>query len=163
MKSLREDRNILLVKSIERINMEKLINLLNNKEKMKHFTIYIVFGVLATIVDFLTFYLLDKFVPILDENISNAIAIFVATVFAYVTNREYVFKSQESDKLKEFFKFFLGRMFSTVFNIVSFWIMTTFTTIDDLIIKAGISVVVVILNYIISKLFVFKEQKVSER
>lgn len=138
--------------------MEKLIKLLNDKEKMKHYIVYIVFGVLATVVDFSTFYILDKFIPILNENISNAVAIFVATVFAYFTNREYVFKSNENNKMKEFFKFFLGRMFSTVFNIVAFWIMTTFTTIDELIIKAGISVVVVILNYIISKLFVFKKE-----
>lgn len=138
--------------------MEKIINLLKDKEKMKQIIVYLVFGVLATIVDFGTFYLLDKFIPLLDENISNVIAIFAAIVFAYFTNREYVFKSNETNRFKEFFKFFLGRMFSTVFNIVAFWIFTTFTTIDELIVKAGISVVVIILNYIISKMFVFNSK-----
>ena len=136
--------------------MEKLKNLLSDKEKMKHYFIYIVFGVLTTVVDFSTFYILDILFVNLDENISNAIAIFVATVFAYFTNREYVFKSQEKNKIKEFIKFFIGRMYSMVFNIIAFWILITFTEINELIVKAGISVIVIILNYIISKLFVFK-------
>ena len=136
--------------------MDKIIDLLKDRDKMKHYIVYFVFGILATIVDFLTFYLLDKFIPILNENISNAIAIFMAIVFAYFTNRKYVFKSNEENKLREFSKFFIGRMFSTIFNIVSFWIMTTYTDINELIIKAIISIVVMILNYIISKLFVFK-------
>ena len=136
--------------------MEKLKNLLSDKEKMKHYFIYIVFGVLTTVVDFSTFYILDILFVNLDENISNAVAIFVATVFAYFTNREYVFKSQEKNKIKEFIKFFIGRMYSMVFNIIAFWILTTFTEINELIVKAGISVIVIILNYIISKLFVFK-------
>ena len=135
--------------------MEKLMELLKDKEKIKHYFLYIIFGVLTTIVDFLTFYFLDRFFTNLDENISNTVAILVATVFAYFTNREYVFKSQENNKVREFFKFFLGRLSSMLFNIIAFWLLTTFTTIDELIIKAAISVVVIILNYIISKLFVF--------
>ena len=137
--------------------MEKLISLLKDKDKMKHYILYIVFGVLSTAVDFLTFYLISTFIPTLDENIANAIGVFAAIVFAYFTNREYVFNSKEENKLKEFLKFFLGRMSSTVFNIAAFWVLTTFTSINEFIIKAIISVVVIILNYIISKLFVFNK------
>ncbi len=137
--------------------MNKLIELFKDKEKMKHYVLYFIFGVLATVVDFSTFYLLKKFIPILNENISNAIGIFTTIVFAYFTNREYVFKSDEKNKLKEFSKFFLGRMSSTLFNIAAFWVMTEFTNINEYIIKGIIAVVVMILNYIISKLFVFKE------
>lgn len=135
--------------------MENFKKLLNDKEKMKHYFIYIVFGVLTTIVDFSTFFILDSIFMNLNENISNTVAVFVATVFAYFTNREYVFKSQGKNKLKEFIKFFIGRMASMLFNIIAFWFLTTFTEINELIIKAGISVIVIILNYIISKLFVF--------
>ena len=137
--------------------MEKLNNLLSDKTKLRHYILYVVFGVFTTLVDFLTFFLLDKFIPILNENISNMIAIFIAILFSYFTNREYVFKSQETNKIKEFSKFFVGRMSSTIFNIVAFWILTSFTTLNELLIKALISVVVLILNYIISKVFVFRK------
>lgn len=139
--------------------MDKLLALLKDKEKMQHYITYIVFGVLTTVVDFVTFYLLDKFVPILDDGIANAIAIFVAIVFAYFTNREYVFKSNRKNKLKEFVDFLASRMASSAFNIIAFELLTTFTEINNLIIKGMISVVVIILNYILSKVFVFKEEK----
>ncbi len=142
--------------------MSKLIDLLKDKEKMKHYFIYIVFGALTTVVDFVTFFLLSKYVTVLNENISNAISIFVSTIFAYFTNRIYVFKSKEKNILKEFGKFFISRMSSSLFNIVSFWILTTYTNINSLIIKAMIAVVVVILNYITSKLYVFKEGNKKE-
>ena len=138
--------------------MEKLLALLKDKEKMKHYILYIVFGVLTTAVDFVTFYLLTKFAPSINENISNAIGIFVSIVFAYFTNRKYVFKSNEKNLIKEFAKFFLSRMASTLFNVIAFWILTTYTTISNMLAKLIISVVVVILNYIISKFYVFKEK-----
>ncbi len=138
--------------------MEKLLALLKDKEKMKHYILYIVFGVLTTVVDFVTFYLLTKFAPSINENISNAIGIFVSIVFAYFTNRKYVFKSNEKNLIKEFAKFFLSRMASTLFNVIAFWILTTYTTISNMLAKLIISVVVVILNYIISKFYVFKEK-----
>ena len=50
-------------------------------------------------------------------------------------------------------------MSSTLFNIAMFWTMTTFTPINKFLVKAIISVVVIILNYIFSKLFVFKQNK----
>ena len=119
--------------------MEKLNNLLSDKTKLRHYILYVVFGVFTTLVNFLTFFLLDKFIPILNENISNMIAILIAILFSYFTNREYVFKSQETNKIKEFSKFFVGRMSSTIFDIVAFWILTSFTTLNELLIKALIS------------------------
>ena len=139
--------------------MDKIKELLKNKEKLKHYFLYLVFGVLATVVDFGTFYLLTKYLPSLDENISNFIAILVAIIFAYFTNRNYVFKSTITNKVNEFIKFFLSRMSSTLFNVVSFLLFTTFTKVNEFIIKVIISIIVVILNYIISKFYVFKEEK----
>ena len=50
-------------------------------------------------------------------------------------------------------------MASSAFNIIAFEILTTVTEINSFIIKAIISVVVIILNYVLSKVFVFKEEK----
>lgn len=64
--------------------------------------------------------------------------------------------------IKEFMKFFISRMSSTILNIVSFWVLTTFTTINSYIVKITIAVFVVIVNYVISKFLVFKEESKVE-
>lgn len=142
--------------------MGKLLEELKNKEKMKHYALYIVFGVLTTLVDFGVYTLFLKCVPSLNENFANIIGIFASIVFAYFTNRKYVFKSKEEDMIKEFMKFFISRMSSTILNIVSFWVLTTFTTINSYIVKITIAVFVVIVNYVISKFLVFKEESKVE-
>ena len=142
--------------------MGRLLDILKDSEKMKHYVLYIIFGVLTTLVDFGVYTLIINCLPNLNENFANMIGIFASIVFAYFTNRQYVFKSKEKDILKEFMKFFVSRMASTIFNIVSFWALTTFTPINSYIVKICIAVFVVIANYVISKLFVFKEERKVE-
>ncbi len=139
--------------------MGDLKKFLKDKELLKHYFVYIVFGVLTTAVDWLSFWLLKSFVPALDENISNALAVVVSIIFAYFTNREYVFKSSENNKIQEFLKFFASRLFSLGVNVVSFWLLTDLVNLNSYIAKAIIAVFVVILNYITSKIFVFKKSK----
>lgn len=139
--------------------MGKIKDILNDKELLRHYFIYIVFGVLTTAVDWLSFWLLRNFVPSLNENISNAVAVVISIIFAYFTNREYVFKSNVTNKFMEFLKFFASRLFTLGVNVVSFWLLTDFASMNEYIAKAIIAVFVVILNYIISKLFVFKNSK----
>lgn len=139
--------------------MGDLKKFLKDKDLLKHYFVYIVFGVLTTAVDWLSFWLLRKFVPMLDENISNALAVVISIIFAYFTNRKYVFKSNENNKVQEFSKFFASRLFSLGVNVVSFWILTDLANWNEYIAKAIIAVFVVILNYITSKIFVFKKSK----
>lgn len=131
---------------------------LKNKEKTKHFLIYGFFGVLTTVVSFGSFYILRKIYININENILNTISIIIAIIFAYFTNRKFVFKSKEKNIVKEFFKFLGSRAFSTIFEIVLFFIFNSILFIDGMTSKALISLVVIILNYITSKIFVFKNK-----
>ena len=72
---------------------------LKNKEKTKHFLIYGFFGVLTTVVSFGSFYILRKIYININENILNTISIMLAIIFAYFTNRKFVFKSKEKTHL----------------------------------------------------------------
>lgn len=139
--------------------MGDLKKFLKDKDLLKHYFVYIVFGVLTTAVDWLSFWLLRRFVPSLNENISNALAVIISIIFAYFTNRKYVFKSNEINKFMEFWKFFASRLFSLGVNVASFWFLTDIVSINEYIAKAIIAVFVVILNYITSKIFVFKKSK----
>ena len=130
-----------------------------NKEKTKHFLVYGFFGILTTIVSFGSFYILRKLYININENILNIISIIFAIIFAYFTNRKFVFKSKEKNILKEFLKFFGSRAFSTIFEIILFFIFNSVLIIDGMISKALISFVVIVLNYVTSKNFVFKINK----
>ena len=92
------------------------------------------------------------------ELVANLIAWVVAVLFAYWTNRNFVFRSQIKDFvgiMKEFASFIGARIFSFVVEQVLFYMMVDRLLINDLISKLVISVVVIILNYIFSKMWIF--------
>lgn len=125
----------------------------------KEVIFYGLFGILTTVVNLLTFYILNSMFQI-DENISNIIAILLAVLFAYFTNRKLVFNSTAvtyKDKLIEFFKFMLGRAFTMFVEFVGCAILFDVLDIPDIIIKAFMTVLVIILNFFISKFFAFKK------
>ena len=138
--------------------MEKL-KLLFKKFCTKEVIFYGIFGVLTTIVNVGTFYILSSILHI-EENLSNNIAIFIAVLFAYFTNRKLVFNSNAKnikEKLIEFFKFMLGRLFTMVVESFGFFLMFNLFGIQELISKISITIIVIILNFFISKFFAFKK------
>ena len=138
--------------------MEKL-NELIKKVLTKEVILYIIFGVLTTIVNLVVFYLLTTFTS-LDENLSNIIAIITCVLFAYFTNRKFVFNSTANtfkEKFQEFYKFMLGRAFTMVIEAVGFYLLFSIIGIQEMISKVLISIIVIILNFFISKFFEFKK------
>ena len=136
-------------------NIRALIKKVCNKEVI----LYIVFGVLTTLVNLVAFYILTHFIN-LDENLSNVIAIILSVLFAYFTNRKLVFNSTAitfKENLKEFYKFILGRLFTMILEIVGFYLLFNIMHIHELISKLFITVIVIILNFFISKFFAFKK------
>ena len=140
-----------------------LLDFLKDKEKLREIIVYGIFGVLTTLVSFVSLYILKKIFVNVDSNILNTISIIIAIIFAYFTNRKFVFKSKEKNMLKEFLKFAGGRAFSALFEVVMFFIFYTLLQINEMISKAIISVFVIILNYITSKVFVFKSKNRQEK
>lgn len=138
--------------------MEKL-NELIKKVLTKEVILYIIFGVLTTVVNLVVFYLLTTFTS-LDENLSNIIAIITCVLFAYFTNRKFVFNSTAitfKEKFQEFYKFMLGRAFTMVIETVGFYLLFSIIGIQEMISKVLISLIVIILNFFISKFFAFKK------
>lgn len=116
---------------------------------------YVVFGILTTLVNIVVYFV---FAHVLCVNylISNIVAWFLSVLFAYVTNRRWVFESKSSNILKECGLFFGGRLFSGVVDTGLMWLFIDVLTLNDGISKIVIQVIVVVLNYVISKLVVFK-------
>ena len=89
--------------------------------------------------------------------ISNIIAWFFSVLFAYITNRIWVFESKSPDILKEMALFFGGRIFSGVVDTALMYLFIDVMMIGDTISKIVVQIIVIVLNYIFSKLIVFKD------
>ncbi len=122
--------------------------------------LYIFFGALTTIINIGAFSLLTYAFG-LEENFSNVIAIIVAVLFAYFTNRKLVFNSTAStfkEKFMEFIKFMIGRAFTMFIELVGFYLLFNIINIPKLVSKITITILVIILNFFISKFFAFKNK-----
>lgn len=117
---------------------------------------YIIFGILTTLVNILVYFFFESVCDI-NYLISNIIAWFISVLFAYITNRIFVFESKNTDIVKEIVLFYSGRLFSGVVDTALMYLFIDILTVNDFISKIVIQIIVVILNYLISKGIVFKD------
>lgn len=120
---------------------------------------YVFWGAITTGIDWVLFFLLCNAIG---EYWAAAVAWAGAVVFAYVTNKLFVFDSK-SWKLAvvgpEFLKFAGARAFSLGLTEVLLWLFVELLFVPAGIVKIGSSVLTVILNYVFSKLFVFRRKE----
>lgn len=133
--------------------------------KYKEIINYLIFGILTTIVSLSTYYLLVFTVlnpkhPI-ELQIANIIAWIICVTFAYITNRKYVFNSKNENIIKEISKFYGSRLFSLLIDMLLMYIFVSLLSYNDKIIKILVQIIIIILNYILSKLLVFKKNDVN--
>ena len=129
--------------------------------KYKEVISYLFFGVLTTAVDFLSYLLFTRVLSMGDE-LSNIIAQVVAILFAVVTNKLFVVVDKTDSKEKlfgQFLKFVSLRTATLILNAALFRLLAVALGIHDIIAKALVSVLVIILNYVFSKLIVFKSKE----
>lgn len=137
--------------------IEKIKKLLKDREKMNHYISYFIVGVITTLISWITFKLFRVWFPQVNENISNILSILIAIVCSYFMNRVYVFKSKEKNKLKEFGSFLSGRLMCMVLEELFFFLMIEFTEVDEMIVKMFGSAIAMVVNYLLSRFFVFKD------
>ena len=140
---------------------EKIIKI-KKKVCTKEIIFYAIFGVLTTVLNLGVFYVLSNLLH-WNENMSNVIAIVIAVLFAYFTNKDLVFHSEAKTlkaKWKEFAKFISGRAFTMIIEWVG-GALLFLTPMPQMISKLIVTVVVVILNFFISKFFAFKKSRVK--
>lgn len=118
---------------------------------------YLFFGVLTTVVNICAYFMFLNVVG-LNWQISNVGAWILSVLFAFVTNKLWVFKSMTPTKVKllfEFCKFIFARLLSLALDMAVMWFMLDLLHSGSLTAKAVTQVAVVVANYILSKLFIF--------
>ncbi|MBQ3586464.1 MAG: GtrA family protein [Synergistaceae bacterium] len=131
-----------------------------NFKNVKQLVLYGIFGVLTTVINIVAYWVVRKFdVAIVT---STVIAWLVAVFFAYFTNRKYVFESSNTSLIAIFFEalyFFACRIATGLFDVAFMYIFADLLGFDEVITKTVSNIIVIVLNYIASKLFIFKEAR----
>lgn len=123
---------------------------------------YLIVGGLTTMVSLITYYLLVY--TIFDPNIgielqiANIVSWIFSVTFAYFTNRKYVFKSKNKISFKEGISFYISRIGTLFLDMLMMYVFVTVLGFNDKIIKFVVQIIVIILNYILSKFIVFKKK-----
>jgi putative flippase GtrA len=128
-------------------------------KKYKEVIMYLIFGVLTTLVNILSYVIFTRLFK-MDIYTSNVIAWILAVLFAYVTNRKYVFSSNIKTfkgKIREITSFYACRLLTFGVDMLSMYILIDLFNVNDMVSKVIVNVIVIILNYILSKLIIFKK------
>ena len=124
---------------------------------------YLIVGGLTTAVSLLTYYVCTKTflnpeIP-LQLQAANVISWICAVAFAYVTNRRYVFRSRAENKVQEAAKFVLSRVTTLLMEMAIMWLGVTVLGVNDRIVKLVAQVIIILANYVLSKLLVFRKKE----
>ncbi|MBE5960955.1 MAG: GtrA family protein [Lachnospiraceae bacterium] len=134
-----------------------LIKLLWDKLMTREMITYVISGVFTTIVNFLAYDFFCNRIGI-PNLIANSIAWVLAVLFAYVTNNFWVFRDKShsfESEIVKMAKFFGARLASFFVEQAGMFIFIDLLHFNNLIVKAVLAVFVIIINYVLSKLFIF--------
>lgn len=135
----------------------------NLYKKYKEVINYLIFGILTTIVSLGTYYALVY--TILDANnkielqMANIISWIICVTFAYITNKLYVFAPTNKKIIKEMSEFYSARLAALFIDMGLMFLFVSILHFNDKIVKLIIQIIIIIINYVLSKLIVFKKEK----
>lgn len=133
-------------------------------ERYKQLFFYGLFGGLTTLINLAAYYVFANllFMPVV---IATGIAWILSVLFAFFTNRIWVFESKADDHksiLKEMGLFFFSRLSTGVFDIAFMYVAVDVFNADDMLSKIISNVFIIVFNFLLSKYLVFSKAGVSE-
>ena len=135
-------------------------------KKYKSLILYGVFGVATTLVNIISYAICSKVFG-LSVIINTCIAWLVAVIFAYITNKIWVFESKTTkskEVVREIFSFFSCRILTGILDLVIMYILVDRLKFNDILIKAFSNIIVIIINYVASKFIIFnKDSKLENK
>lgn len=137
--------------------MSRLFELI---KKNKQILMYLIFGVLTTAVNVVAYWAFAHPVA-LNTELSTALAWVVSVIFAFVTNKLFVFESKASASrtlIYETVTFFGSRVLTGLLDVGIMYLFVTVLSVNDLVMKVASNIIVIVLNYVLSKLIVFKSR-----
>lgn len=124
---------------------------------------YLLFGILTTLINILVYSLCIKIT--IHYLLSNYIAFIISVIFAYITNKKWVFNDLRKKKLirNEFTNFLGCRIFTLIVESIILYIFISLLGLNKYGVKILTNIVVIVLNYILSEFIVFQKERVEEK
>ena len=120
---------------------------------------YLFFGVCTTLVNIVVYWVIAY--PLGFNTMFSTIVAWIASVFfAYITNRKWVFHSSAcgiKEITREMWSFFACRLATGILDFVCMWLFVDILNFNDVVIKTLANILVIIFNYIASKIFIFRK------
>lgn len=138
------------------INKTKRIN----KDKQKELLLYLIFGFSTTMVNILIFR--GLMLINVDYKIANLFAVVFGKLYAYITNKRFVFRTicnSFSDAVKEFLRFVYARGVTGLIDYFGLIVAVEWLHFNPVWSKYGLQFLIIILNYILSKLIIFRTKE----
>ena len=129
-------------------------------QKNRSVILYLVFGVCTTLVNIVSYWMLRNTASF-SVSVSTIIAWVLSVLFAYVTNRKWVFESKASSAAeiaREMVSFFAARISTGILDWAIMLIFAEKLKLMEMAVKIASNVIVIILNYVLSRWLVFKER-----
>lgn len=121
---------------------------------------YLIFGFLAFVLNYILYFVFADALS-MHYMAATVLSWVLTVVFAYWTNRTFVFKSQNKDAssvVKEFVSFIGARVATEVLEIVLMYVMVDVLAVNDKISKLVCQTIVILANYVLSKIWIFKDK-----
>ena len=129
-------------------------------KKYKEVILYIIVGVFTTAISFLCQWIFSDLVKIPYEWITTVIALFISILFAFFANKLLVFEHKEKKGFfKELLLFYASRIFTSLLEIGVMGLFVDLLDYNKWVVKIIVTVIIMILNYVLSKFLVFTKKK----
>lgn len=128
-------------------------------ERYREPILYVFFGGCTTVINIVVYYAATRFVR-LDTTGATVAAWLLSVLFAYVTNRIWVFESRSRELrsiARELASFYGARLATGLMDLGIMYLLVDVLGLNDMVIKILSNVLVIVLNYVLSKLFIFKK------
>lgn len=145
------------INRMKQIDMRSMADKLINRETI----VYVIAGGMTTAVNMATYYVLCYW-AMMNHLIANIIAWVIAVTFAYFVNAGWVFRDKRTavkEELSKMMKFFLARLFSLGVEEGGLFLFVSLLMWNNMAVKAGLAVLVIIINYVFSKFYIFNSAK----
>lgn len=128
-------------------------------ENRKEAISYLIWGIIGVVVNVGLFRVL---ILVLDYRIAELLTLVLMKIFCYVTNKLFVFKTKcnsAREMLRELCSFMGARLATSIMDIIGLVVMVEMLKLDEFFSKCCMALIVILINYVLSKKFVFVKKK----
>ncbi len=119
---------------------------------------YLFWGIMTVLLNFFSYLLLKQF---LVYQFANLCSILITKVFAYCTNKKFVFQTTTNfkEQIREIMRYILGRGTTGIVDFLGLIFLVNVLSMDDRVGKIIMIVITTVLNYLLGKVYVFKKEE----